>query len=90
MFTNQEYQYSNIFEFFFKKMIKRRYKAGGLDEERLGRAEVRSMMQVNHVTRRSNVARFKKSSIGHKMVDLFHLCGSALYAGLGHVRTKVA
>ena len=44
MFTNKEYQYSNMFEFFFNSMIKRRYKTGGLDEKRLAEAEVRSLL----------------------------------------------
>ncbi|CAM9381088.1 unnamed protein product, partial [Laminaria digitata] len=39
MFTNKEYQYSNMFEFFFNSTIKRRYKKGGLDEKRLAEAE---------------------------------------------------
>lgn len=42
MFTNKEYQYSNIFEFLFKRTVKKRYKAGGLDEVRLAEALVRS------------------------------------------------
>ena len=42
MFTNKEYQYSNMYEFFFNSMIKRRYEQGGLDEKRLAEAEVRS------------------------------------------------
>lgn len=40
MFTNEEYKYSNIFEVLFNRMVKRRYKAGGLDEVRLAEAQV--------------------------------------------------
>lgn len=40
MFTNKDLQHSNIFEFFFDSMIKRRYEKGGLDEARLAMAQV--------------------------------------------------
>lgn len=40
MFTNKEYQYSNIFDFLLTRMLKKRYKAGGLDENRLAEAQV--------------------------------------------------
>ncbi|CAM9547048.1 unnamed protein product, partial [Hapterophycus canaliculatus] len=39
MFTNKDLQHSNIFDFFFDSMIKRRYERGGLDEARLQTAE---------------------------------------------------
>ncbi len=41
MFTNKDLQHSNIFDFFFNSMIKRRYEKGGLDETRLEVAKVR-------------------------------------------------
>lgn len=40
MFTNKDLQHSNIFDFFFNSMIKRRYEKGGLDETRLEMAQV--------------------------------------------------
>eukprot|EP00752_Nemacystus_decipiens_P011035 g9804.t1 len=39
MFTNKDLQHSNIFDFFFDSMIKRRYEKGGLDEARLETAQ---------------------------------------------------
>lgn len=47
MFTNKDLQHSNIFDFFFDSMIKRRYEKGGLDEARLEMAQVRSGPSAN-------------------------------------------
>lgn len=47
MFTNKEYQYSNIFDFFFNKMIQGKYKAGGLDLNLLAETQVRATNNHN-------------------------------------------
>lgn len=49
MFTNKDLQHSNIFDFFFNSMIKRRYEKGGLDEARLQIAEVRRCESMKFV-----------------------------------------
>lgn len=40
MMTNEEYQYSNIFEFYRSRMERRKFESGGLDEVRLAQALV--------------------------------------------------
>lgn len=51
MMTNQEYHYSNLFEFMFRKAIKKRYREGGLDEARLAEAQVRLHWRLPWATR---------------------------------------
>lgn len=47
MFTNKDLQHSNIYDFFFDSMIKRRYQKGGLDEARLEKAQVSDTNPTN-------------------------------------------